>query len=483
MHLAIIFRILGVLLMLFSLTHLVPLAVSILYQDGVHLLFLFSFLLTFVAGLTIWVPVYQTSGELRTRDGFLITAMFWLVLGLFGSVPFLLDDHLTLSVTDSVFESISGLTTTGATVITGLDDLPESILFYRQQLQWLGGIGIIVIAVAILPMLGIGGMQLYRAETPGPVKDSKMTPRITETAKWLFIIYTALTAMCAAAYWLAGMSVFDAICHSFSTLAIGGFSTHDASMGYFDSVAIYLIASFFMFIAGINFALHFMAWRKGVVWQYIQDSEAKFYSGFMLFSVLVVMISGYVYGLSDSLDDYWAHSIFQVVSMATTTGFATTNFSAWPSYLPLMLILLSLVGGCAGSTGGGIKVIRVVLIIKQWMRELKHLIHPNAVMPIKLKKKTVPAPVLSAVWSFFAIYILVFFALMMLLLATGLDFLTSYSAALAMLNNLGPGLGEVAAHYGSVSDPAKWVMCLAMLLGRLEIFTLLVLFTPAFWRR
>lgn len=483
MHFAIIFRILGVLLMLFSLTHLIPLAISILYQDGLHIRFLLSFFFTFIVGLTIWVPVYKASAELRTRDGFLITALFWLVLGLFGSIPFLMDTQLNLSVADAVFESVSGLTTTGATVITGLDELPKSILYYRQQLQWLGGIGIIVIAIAILPMLGIGGMQLYRAETPGPVKDAKMTPRITETAKWLFIIYSLLTAACALAYWLAGMSAFDAICHSFSTLAIGGFSTHDASMGYFDSPTIYLIAIFFMFIAGINFALHFVVWRKALFTQYFKDSETKFYSGMMLLSVLLITGAGYAYGLDEHLDMFWVHGIFQVVSMATTTGFSTTNFSVWPTFLPILLITLSLVGGCAGSTGGGMKVIRVMLIFKQWIRELRHLIHPNAVIPLKLTNKTVPAPVLSAVWSFFAIYMLVFFVMVMLLLATGLDFLTSFSASLAMLNNLGPGLGSVAAHYGDVSEHAKWVMCLAMLLGRLEIFTLLVLFTPAFWRK
>ncbi len=332
-------------------------------------------------------------------------------------------------------------------------------------------------------MLGTGGMQLYRAETPGPVKDSKMTPRITETAKWLFIIYTALTTACALAYWLAGMSLFDAICHSFSTLAIGGFSTHDASMGYFNNPAIYLVASFFMFAAGINFALHFMAWRKGLIYQYLSDSESRFYSGLMLLSIIAVTAFGYFYGLDKQLDYFWIHSIFQVVSMSTTTGFATTDFSAWPTFMPILLIMLSLVGGCAGSTGGGIKVIRVMLIFKQWVRELKHLIHPNAVIPLKLKGKTVAAPILSAVWSFFAIYIVVFFGLVLLLLMSGLDFLTSWSAALAMLNNLGPGLGTVSSHYGEVTDFAKWVMCLAMLLGRLEIFTLLVLFTPAFWRK
>ena len=257
MHFAIIAKVLGILLMLFSLTLFPPILVSIWYADANHLAFLLAFAITFTTGLALWFPVHNHRGDLRTRDGFLVTALFWVVLGLFGSLPFILSNSHSLSFTDALFESLSGLTTTGATVITGLDILPKSILYYRQQLQWLGGIGIIVIAVAILPMLGIGGMQLYRAETPGPVKDSKLTPRITETAKALFLMYLALTVICGFAYWLAGMSTFDAVGHAFSTVAIGGFSTHDASIGYFDSPTISIICTFFMIVAGINFALHF----------------------------------------------------------------------------------------------------------------------------------------------------------------------------------------------------------------------------------
>ena len=482
MHIAIIFRILGILLMLFSLTQLVPLGVSILYKDGEHLAFISSFFVTFIVGLIFWVPVYKSSADLQTRDGFLITSLFWTVLGIFGSLPFLLNGHLTLSASDAIFESISGLTTTGATVITGLDDLPKSILFYRQQLQWLGGIGIVVIAVAILPMLGIGGMQLYRAETPGPIKDSKLTPRITETAKWLFFIYSTLTAVCAFCYWLAGMDAFDAISHSFSTIAIGGFSTHDASMGYFQNPVIWLIASCFMFIAGINFALHYFMWHNGDVKQYFSDSESKFYFFNILLMMILITLSLQAYGLHNEMDNFYVHAIFQVVSMATTTGFTTTDFSVWPSFIPILIVFLSCVGGCAGSTGGGLKVIRIILIAKQGLREMKQLVHPNAVIPIKLKRKTVPDTVLRAVWSFLAVYMLTFIIVILSLQATGLDFISAYSATIAMLNNLGPGLGSVSANYGNVSDASKWVMCLAMLLGRLEIFTLLVLFSPAFWR-
>lgn len=481
MNVAIIFRILGILLMLFSLTHLLPLAVSILYRDGEHMVFILSFLITFVVGLIIWVPVYQASSELKTRDGFLLTSLFWTVLGIFGALPLMMNNHLPLSASDAVFESISGLTTTGATVISGLDQLPKSLLYYRQQLQWLGGIGIIVIAVAILPLLGIGGMQLYRAE-PGPIKDSKLTPRITATASWLFFIYAMLTAACAFCYWLAGMDLFNAVAHSFSTIAIGGFSPHDASLGHYQNPLIWMVACVFMFIAALNFALHYYTYSRRTVQHYFSDSESKFYFFFILISCIVVVLALQL--LPAARDDlYVYHAIFKVVSIATTTGFVTTDFSTWPTFLPFTLLFLSCVGGCGGSTGGGIKAIRIILIARQGMRELRQLIHPNAVIPIKLKGRSVPNTVLSAVWSFVAIYGLCFMAVVILLQACGLDFVSAYSATIATLNNLGPGLGSVTATYAQVSDPGKWVLCLSMLLGRLEIFTLLVLFTPAFWRR
>ncbi|MGK0501042.1 MAG: trk system potassium uptake protein TrkH, partial [Oceanicoccus sp.] len=418
----------------------------------------------------------------RTRDGFLITSLFWTVLGLFGALPFILTPNPDLSVSDAVFESISGLTTTGATVITGLDYLPKSILFYRQQLQWLGGIGIIVIAVAILPMLGVGGMQLYRAETPGPVKDSKLTPRITETAKALFFIYVLLTASCAIAYWLAGMSGFDAICHAFSTVAIGGFSTHDASIGYFNSPTIMLIASVYMLVAGINFALHFHAIRQNSYRHYYKDSESRFFV-YTILGASVIVVLYLIFASSYNINEAIIHGLFQTISIATTTGFATADFANWPSFLPFLLIILSCMGGCGGSTGGGMKAVRIMLMAKQGVRELSQLVHPNAVIPLKVGNRRVEAKVVSAVWSFFAVYVFAFIIILFLLMATGLDYITAYSAVVASLNNLGPGLGDVAAHYGSISDPAKWILCFSMLLGRLEVFTLLVLFTPAFWRQ
>lgn len=481
MHIKLIFKILGMLLMVFSLTLSTPLLVSLWYSDGTHTAFMMAFAITACAGAVMWAPFSSQKGDLRTRDGFLITSLFWTVLGLFGSLPFLLAESPELSLSDAVFESLSGLTTTGATVITGLDELPKSILFYRQQLQWLGGIGIIVIALAVLPMLGVGGMQLYRAETPGPVKDSKLTPRITETAKALFLIYLILTASCGLAYWFAGMSMFDAICHAFSTIAIGGFSTHDASMGYFDSPAIMIIASLYMLVAGINFALHFHTLRHRDYKHYIQDSESRFYAytiaGAAIIVVTYILMKG-TYDLGDSI----LHGVFQTISIATTAGFATADFSAWPSFIPFLLLLLSFMGGCGGSTGGGMKAVRIMLIAKQGVREMSQLVHPNAVIPLKVGNRRVEAKVISAVWSFFAVYMFAFILILMLLMATGLDYTTAFSAVVASINNLGPGLGDVSAHYGDISSPAKWILCFSMLLGRLEVFTLLVLFTPAFWR-
>lgn len=482
MNAAIIFKVLGILLMLFSLTHLAPLAVSILYNDGEHLVFLLSFMITFIIGLVVWVPVYQARDELKTRDGFLLTSLFWIVLGLFGAMPLMMNSLQPLSVSDAVFESMSGLTTTGATVISGLDAMPKSILYYRQQLQWLGGIGIIVIAVAILPLLGIGGMQLYRAEA-GPIKDNKLTPRITETAYWLFFIYAMLTAACALCYWLAGMNTFDAIAHSFATISIGGFSPHDASLGHFDSPLIWMIASLFMFIAALNFALHYYTYSRLTFRHYFSDSESRFYFFFLLLASTGIIACLFIFDVSKALDNAAFHAIVQTVSIATTTGFTTVEFSHWPAFLPILLLFLSCVGGCGGSTAGGIKAIRIILIAKQGWRELQQLIHPNAVIPLKLKRRTVPGDVLSAVWSFAAVYALTFMVILMLLQACGLDFVSAYSATIASLNNLGPGLGSVADNYAGVSTAGKWVLCLSMLLGRLEIFTLLVLLTPAFWRR
>ena len=482
MHPAVILRVLGVLLMIYSTTMLPPALVALIYQDGGHIQFLSAFAITLISGLVCWLPVHNSQDDLRVKDGFLVVVLFWTVLGLYGAIPFLLGDQPNMSVADAVFESISGLTTTGATVIQHLDDLPKSILYYRQQLQWLGGMGIIVLAVAILPMLGIGGMQLYRAETPGPMKDHKLTPRIAETAKALWILYVCLTLVCAGTYWVLGMDAFDAIAHSFSTIAIGGFSTHDASIGYFNNPAIEVTTIIFMVIAGINFGLHFLAWRRKQLTHYWADPELRFY-----FQVLCTISIGscivlYLNGTYENNWDAIRYAIFQTVSIATTTGYAVADFSQWHPLIPTALLMGSFIGACAGSTGGGIKVIRMLLMFKQGLREMRRLIHPNAIMVIKLNNKAVPDRVTEAVWGFFGIYLVCFCALFLAILGTGLDFVSAFSAVAACMNNLGPGLSEVALNYASITDTAKWILCFTMLLGRLEIFTLLLLFTPMFWR-
>ena len=483
MNPAIILRLIGQLLMLFSITLLPPVIIDIFYGEDAGQAFFYSYLLLLVPGFVLWLPVRNKRAELRLRDGFVVVVMFWTVLGLAGSLPFLFYQPLVVSVSDAVFESVSGLTTTGATTLIGLDELPHSILFYRQELQWLGGMGIIVLAVAVMPMLGIGGMQLYRAEAPGPVKDSKLTPRIAETAKALWYIYLGLTIACALSYWLAGMSLFDAICHSFSTVAIGGFSTHDTSIGYYNSAAIEAVAIVFMFLGGINFALHFAGMRAFNIMHYIKDAELKMYTVVLL--VASISSITYLYLHHDVPDPVEAvrQGLFHAVSIGTTAGFTTTDFSAWPTFVPVMLLFASFVGGCAGSTGGGMKAIRVLLLIKQMQREMMRLIHPNAQVVVKVGRQPVNNAIINAVWGFFAAYVTCFAIMMLLLMLDGYDQITAFSAVAATINNLGPGLGEVSANYASIDNFSKWLLCFSMLLGRLEIFTLLVMFMPAFWRK
>ena len=483
MHPAIILRLIGQLLMLFSLTLLPPAVIDIFYGEDAGQAFFYSYLILLAIGIVLWLPVRGRRAELRLRDGFVVVVMFWTVLGIAGSLPFILYEPLTVSISDAVFESVSGLTTTGATVLIGIDELPHSIRFYRQELQWLGGMGIIVLAVAVMPMLGIGGMQLYRAEAPGPVKDSKLTPRIAETAKALWYIYLGLTIACALSYWFAGMELFDAICHSFSTVAIGGFSTHDTSIGYFNSAAIEMVAIVFMFLGGINFALHFTGMRAFNIMHYLKDAELRMYAGVLL----AVSISSVTYlylhhDVPEPLDAI-RQGLFHAVSIGTTAGFTTTDFSAWPTFVPVMLLFASFVGGCAGSTGGGIKAIRVLLLIKQGQREMMRLIHPNAQVVVKLGRQPVNNAVIDAVWGFFAAYVACFVIMMLLLMLDGYDQITAFSAVAATINNLGPGLGEVSVNYAGIDNFSKWLLCFSMLLGRLEIFTLLVMFMPAFWRK
>jgi trk system potassium uptake protein len=467
---------------MFSSTMLIPVLVSLLFSDNAWPAFVGSFFIILGSGLAIWWPVRRENRELRLRDGFLVVALFWIVLGMFGASPFLLAEYPQMTFTDAVFESVSGLTTTGATVLSGLETLPKSILFYRQQLQWFGGLGIIVLAVAVLPMLGVGGMQLYRAEAPGPVKDTRLTPRITETAKALWYVYLGITILCGAAYWAAGMSLFDAISHAFSTVAIGGFSTYDASIGHFNSTLIDMIAVLFMFIAAVNFSLHFLAWRHRSLGRYLLDSEFRAYLKILGFLCISVLLYLYLSGHYSTLSETFTKGLFQVVSIGTTTGFTTADFSAWPGALPIILILSSFIGGCAGSTAGGMKVIRWLLMYKQGLTEVQKLVHPSAEIPVKLGSVSVNHRVINAVWGFFAVYAIVFAVLLIVQLASGLDPVSSFAAVAATLNNLGPGLGQVSIGFADVGNVGKWSAVCGMLLGRLEIFTLLVLITPTFWK-
>ncbi len=480
MQILIVLKVLGLLLSIFSFTMIIPGLISLYYQDGSARSFFVAFAVTLGIGLLAYLPVRKLQSPIRSTDGYIIVVMFWAVLGIFGAIPLYLDEQLNLTVAQSVFESLSGFTTTGATVIVGLDTLPQAILLYRQLVQWLGGMGIIVLAVAILPLLGMGGgMQLFRAETPGPQKE-KITPRVGETAKLLWYIYLGLTIACMFAYWAAGMPLFDAVGHSFSTVAIGGFSTHDASIGYFQSSAIEMVAVIFMFISGVNFALHYIALRSMSFGGYIDDAEFKAYVFIIAF--LAVVTVGYLY-VTQTDDNAFFSGVFQAVSIATTTGFTTAEYFNWPGFLPVLLLFASFVGGCAGSTGGGMKVIRVLLLLKQGMRELVRMVHPHAVLPVKVGRKSIPPRVIDAVWGFFAAYVIILTVMLLVLMATGLDQETAFSAVVACLNNLGPGLGDVGSNYSSLNGLQLSILCFAMLLGRLEIFTLLVLLTPHFWRK
>lgn len=483
MNLPVVQRIFGLLLMLFSLTMLPPMAVGLYYQDGNWQPFLDAFVALAILGALVWWPVRKQQRELRLRDGFLVVALFWIVLGVAGAAPLLLSKRLDMTITDAIFEAVSGFTTTGAIIFPKLQTLPISVLYYRSQIEWLGGIGIVVLAVALLPMLGVGGMQLLRAETPGPVKDSKLTPRITETAKALWIIYLTITAACALAYWSAGMSPFDAIAHAFSTVSTGGNSTRDASLAYYDNPLIEIIAVIFMFIGAVNFSLHFLAWRHRRISSYFRDPEFGAYVRILGISILVytlvLWLSRFVHEPGHALRLALVHA----VSMQTTSGFVTDDFTHWPGALPVLLILSAFIGGCAGSTSGGMKTVRWLLLWKQGQREVAQLVHPNAELPVKMGAKAIDKRVIDAVWGFFAVYVVSFGVLMVALLATGEDQVTAFSAIAACMTNAGTGLADVATNFTSLTNTGKWICVLAMLLGRLEVFPLLVLVSRTFWRK
>lgn len=481
MHPYSIARIVGLFALLFGLTLTVPILIALWYQEPELGGFVASMAGSLALGSALWVIGRLRPTNLAVRDGFLVVTLFWLLLSLLGAWPLMLTSGLPWA--DALFESASGITTTGATVMTGLDEMPRSLLFYRQQLQWLGGMGLIVLGVAVLPMLGVGGMQLYRAEAPGPLKEEKLTPRLAETARALWGIYLALTLACALGYWASGMDLFDAVAHSLATVSTGGFSTHDASLGYFHSAAVEGVAILFMLLAAINFGVHFAVLHRRDPLQWLRDVEAR---TFLIFVAAVTVFVGLVLRLQGGYE-HWHPSLrdatFEVVSVVTSTGFGTVDFSHWPEMLPVLLILISFVGGCGGSTAGGMKVMRVLLLVRQGMLEVRRLIHPHAYQPLRLGRRVVDDRLMQGVWGFFAVYMAAFGLLVMLMIHAGLDKVSAFAAVATCMNNLGPGLGQVAYNFQTVSDQGKLVAVIAMLLGRLEVFTILVLLSPHFWRR
>lgn len=477
MNLKAISNLFGILLMLFSLSFIVPISISFLYSDSSLNTFLITFLLVLSVGFVFWFTSKNHKQELSSNDGFIIITLFWLVLAIAGSLPFYLSG---MSVVDSFFESMSGITTTGATVITNIDGLDKSLLMYRQLLQWMGGMGLIVLAIAVMPILGIGGGQIYKTEIPGAMSDQKLTPRITETAKALWTIYFGLTVLCALMYWIAGMNGFDAIAHSLSTVSIGGFSTHDDSIGFFNSFGIELVCIIFMIISASSFALHYGAIFRGRALRYFYDPEFRFFISIIL---LVFAASSLILFFNPGSSESQRSVLFQAVSIVSTTGFTTTDYSLWPSVIGFLLLIGAFIGGCSGSVGGGIKSWRILIMLNHAHKQLIKIIHPRAVVSVKIGSKVVDGSVAESVWGFFSIYVISFMLLLFALLATGLDFTSAFSAIGACLNNLGPGLGEVSANYSSVTSVGKGILAFGMILGRLEIFTVLVLFMPMFWRR
>lgn len=478
-----VYRALGMIIMLFGLTMLAPLILSYVMDDGAQTAYDEAFALTMLCGAFLWYRYHNCKRDLAIRDGFLMVVLVWTVLPAFAAIPLMI--HLGLSHTDAYFETVSGLTTTGSTILSNIDTLPMSINLWRHQLVWIGGMGLIVLAIAILPLLGIGGRQMFKAETPGPMKDAKMTPRIAETAKGLWLVYFGVSVACILGFHWAGMSWFDAICHGFSTMGLGGFSTHDASFGFFDSPAIEAVAILFMLIAGMNFGTLFLAVHGRSLRPYLHDPEAGWFIGVTLVSILIVAIYIWKDGVYAELDTAVRHVAFNLVSIATTTGYASVDFALWPIFAPLWMLFLSSFVTSAGSTGGGIKMMRALLLYKQVFRELLRAMHPSAVYNVRIGGQVAPQSILFAVLAFGFMYMVSVVSLTLLMAFTGLDIISAFTAVVASINNTGPGLGVVgpSTTYAVLEDFQTWICIFAMLLGRLEIFTLLVVLTPAFWRK
>ena len=476
MNLKSIVNLFSILVLFFSLSYIFPIIISLIFDDGATELFIYTLLGVSLIGLVGLLATRKVDNELSQKDGFVIIVLFWVVLCFAGSIPFYLSG---MNAIDSIFESMSGITTTGATVISNLDTLPESLLFYRQLLQWMGGMGLIVLAIAVMPLLGIGGGQIYKTEIPGAMGEQKLTPRIKETAQVLWLIYLGLTVLCAILYYLGGMGSFDAISHAMSTVAIGGFSTHNDSIGHFNSIAIETICIAFMLLSAFSFTLHYFAVFKKKPLKYFYDPEIRFFMSILAIIFIICAMISNISNYGPNLRELAFHS----VSMLTTTGFSISNSSEWPFSISFILLIGAFIGACAGSVGGGVKSWRVLIMINHAHKNLMRIIHPNSVISLKIGTKNVNDEVATSVWGFFSIYIISFIILLLFVLITGVDFESAFSAVGACLNNLGPGLGIVSENYANINSASKGILAFAMLLGRLEIFTLLVILTPMFWSK
>ncbi|CAK0765540.1 Trk system potassium uptake protein TrkH [Gammaproteobacteria bacterium] len=473
----------GVLSMIFSVFMLPPMLVGEWYKDGEVLSFARTFAILLGCGLLCWLPVAGHKPDLSRREGLLMLPLIWILFSLLGALPLVLSENIQMTPVDAFFESVSGLTCTGASVLSHLDHLPHAINYYRHQLCFIGGMGTVILAVALLPIIGIGGMQLYRAETPGPMKDEKLITRIIETSKNLWYLYAGLNIVCALAFWSVGMEFFDAVCHAFSTLSLGGFSTHNASLGYYHSGAIEVVAGFFTLVAGVNFSLHFLVWHNRSIRFYVNNFEFIFYAWVMGISIILTFTILWQLGTFPLWEALY-HAFFQAPSLVAGNGLVTSEYPLqWPLFVPLLLLFGSFFGSCAGSSGGGIKAIRFLLLYKLIMREARLLIHPSARVAIKFGNRLLDDRVANGVWGFVFLYIFTYGAFSLALVATGLDLVTSFGSVGGCINNMGVGLGAIATNFSGINDTAKWLLAASMLLGRLEIFPVLLLFLPDSWRR
>ena len=472
-----IINLFSILVLFFSFSYIFPVLVSLIFNDGALNLFLPTFFVVGFLGLIGFLLTKGAQRDLSTKDGFVIIVMFWLVLSLAGSIPFFLSG---MSAIDSIFESMSGITTTGATVISNIEGLPESLKFYRQLLQWMGGMGLIVLAIAVMPLLGIGGAQLFKTDIPGAMGEQRLTPRIQETAKALWSIYFGLTILCALLYTFAGMTIFDAISHAMSTVAIGGFSTHDDSIGYFNSLTIEIICMIFMLLSAMSFALHYFSIYKSKSLKYFYDPELRFFVTILL---IIFTLALSVNALSSESQLSIRELAFHTISTLTTTGFGISDTSSWSFSISFLLLIGAFIGACSGSVGGGVKSWRVMIMLNHAYSNIVKMIHPNSVVTLKVGTKSVDDGVATSVWGFFSIYVISFVVLLLAVLISGLDLETAFSSVGACLNNLGPGLGQVSDNYSEINTFAKSILAFSMLLGRLEIFTLLIILTPMFWAK